>query len=43
MFYLEANIKFVQLQMGHSSYQITADIYTNLHDNRIDKDELIML
>ena len=43
MFYLEANTKFVQLQMGHSSYQITADIYTNLHDNRIDKDELIML
>lgn len=30
MYSLGANIKFVQNQMGHSSFTITADIYTNI-------------
>lgn len=43
MFYLGANTKFVQTQMGHSSYQITADIYTNLHEEKPNLKELISL
>lgn len=40
MYYLGANIKLTQEQMGHSSYAITADIYTNLQNKKINPDEI---
>lgn len=43
MFYLGQNIKFVQKQMGHASYQITADVYTNLADEKIEKNDILKL
>lgn len=43
MFYLGQNIKFVQKQMGHASYQITADVYTNLTAEKIEKNDILKL
>lgn len=42
MYSLGANIKFVQNQMGHSSYTITADIYTNIK-RKENKEEILKL